>query len=88
MKAIVEIPDRMLDIVRGLMMMQVDDEECEQEVNEAVKRLQEMKEPIELEMTGNNIVFGQDLTQEKKQMLAAIATFALCQVLTKMEDEQ
>ena len=85
MKAIVEIPDRMLDVMRGLMMMSVNRDSEEQEMDEAIQKLKEMKDPIQIDMSEKSDFFGNDLTKAKKEFSLAIASFAICQVIKDME---
>ena len=86
MKVTFEIPDRIIDVARGLMMMKVDGDEEERELDAAFQRLKEMQEPIEIGMEGDT-TFGEDFGTSKKQMAVAIACYALCKVLKETEKE-
>lgn len=86
MKVIFEIPDRMLDVMRGLMMMSVDSESDEREMNEAVEQLKAMKEPLSIDLEGKTSLFGKDLSDEKKKIGLAVASFAICKVLADNDE--
>ena len=86
MKVIFEIPGRMLDVMRGLMMMSVDSESDERKMNEAVEQLKAMKEPLSIDLEGKTSLFGKDLSDEKKKIGLAIASFAICKVLADNDE--
>ena len=87
MKVTFEIPNRIVEVARGLMMMQVNGDEEEKEMDAAFQRMKDMQEPLEVSLEGDTEFFGTDLGTSKKQMAVAIACFALCKVLKEADEK-
>lgn len=78
MKVTIELTDRIIDAVNGIMMMQaVDSDKEEQQVSEAIVRMKQMTEPLLLD---TNLIGAKD----GRQLLIGIGCIALGQVLKEM----
>lgn len=78
MKVTIELTDRIIDAVNGIMMMQtVDSDKEEQQVSEAIVRMKQMTEPFLLDT---------DLIGAKngRQLLISIGIITLGQILKEM----
>ena len=75
MKVTIELTDRIIDAVSGLMMMRaVDSDKEEQQLGDAVARMKQMAGPylLDTDMLG---------AEDGRQMLVGIGCLALAQVL-------
>lgn len=71
MKVTIELTDRIIDAVNGIMMMQaVDSDKEEQQVSEAIVRMKQMTEPLLLD---TNLIGAKDW----RQLLIVIGSIAL-----------
>ena len=78
MKVTIELTDRIIDAVNGIMMMQaVDSDKEEQQLSEAIVRMKQMTEPLLLD---TNLIGAKD----GRQLLIGIGCIALGQVMTDM----
>ena len=78
MKVTIELTDRIIDAVSGLMMMQaIDSDKEEQQISEAIARMKQMTEPFLLD---TNMLGAKD----GRQLLIGIGSIALGQVLKEM----
>ena len=81
MKVTIELTDRIIDAVSGLMMMQaVDSDKEEQQLGDAVARMKQMEDPylLDTDMLG---------AKDGRQLLVGISCIALAQVLKEMGAE-
>ena len=83
-KVMFDIPDRYIDAMKGLMMMQADCEQGVQEAERAADLLKQATEPIMIDTTDAGIFAGDD--KSRKEMYLAVATFAFAQVIKDMEE--
>lgn len=85
MKVIVEIPDRALETVRGMVMMLSDNESDDNDVDQAIRKMKEMEDPvvIDLREKPNYIDIN---AKERKNLSIAIASFAIAKALRDNED--
>ena len=85
MKVIVEIPDRALETVRGMVMMLSDNESDDNDVDQAIRKMKEMEDPvvIDLREKPNYIDIN---AKERKNLSIAIASFAIGKVLRDNEE--
>ena len=78
MKVTIELTDRIIDAVNGIMMMQtVDSDKEEQQLSEAIVRMKQMTEPLLLD---TDLIGAKD----GRQLLIGIGVIALGQVLKDM----
>ena len=78
MKVTIELTDRIIDAVNGIMMMQaVDSDKEELQISEAIARMKQMTEPFLLD---TNLIGVKD----RRQLLIGIGCIALGQVMTDM----
>lgn len=85
MKVIVEIPDRALETVRGMVMMLSDNESDDNDVDQAIRKMKEMEDSvvIDLREKPNYIDIN---AKERKNLSIAIASFAIGKVLRDNEE--
>ena len=83
-KVMIDIPDRYIDAVKGLLMMQADSEQEAQETERAADLLKQATEPIVIDTTATGIFAGDE--KSCKQMYLAVAAFAFAQVIKDKED--
>ena len=77
------IPDRYIDAVKGLMMMQADSEQEAQKTERAADLFKQATEPIVIDMTNTGIIGGDE--NSRKQLFLAVGAFAFGQVIKDME---
>lgn len=78
MKVTIELTERIIDAVNGIIMMQtVDSDKEEQKVSEAIVRMKQMTEPLLLD---TDLIGAKD----GRQLLIGIGIIALGQVLKDM----
>lgn len=79
MKVVLEISNKVLNLVSGIVMTQADTEEEEKQVEEIIERIKASEEPffIDLEKIDDKEV--------KTQMPLALAMFAIGQEMQKMK---
>ena len=82
-KVMIDIPDRYIDAVKGLMMMQVDSEQDAQKMERAADLLKQATEPIMTDTTGVGIFAGDE--KSCKELFLAVGAFAFAQVIKDME---
>lgn len=81
-KVMIDIPDRYIDTVKGLMMMQVDSEQEAQKIERVADLFRQAAEPIVIDTTDGGI-FAFD-EKSRKQMYLAVGAFAFAQVIKDM----
>lgn len=82
-KVMIDIPDRYIDAMKGLMLMQVDSEQGVQKAERAADLLKQAAEPIMIDTTDTGIFAGDD--KSRKQLYMAVGAFAFAQVIKDME---
>ena len=82
-KVMIDIPDRYIDAVKGLMMMQADSEQEAQKTERAADLLKQAADPIVIDTTGAGIFGGDD--KSRKELYLAVGAFAFAQVIKDME---
>ena len=82
-KVMIDIPDRYIDAVKGLMMMQADSEQGVQEAERAADLLKQAAEPIVIGMTNTGIFAGGE--KSRKELYLGVGVFAFAQVIQDME---
>lgn len=81
MKVTIELTDRIIDAVNGIMMMQaIDSDKEEQQLSDAIDRMKQMTEPL---LINTDIMSAKD----GRQVLIGIGCLALTQVLRDMDRE-
>ena len=80
----IDIPDRYIDAVKGLMMMQADSEQEAQKTERVADLLKQAKEPIVIDTTGAGIFSGDE--KNCKDLFLAVGAFAFAQVIKDMEE--
>lgn len=81
----IEIPDRFIDAVKGLMVMQADSEEETQKLDKAADLLKKSEEPIMIDTTSAGIFAGDE--KDCKEFYLAVSAFAFAQVIKDTEGE-
>lgn len=79
----IDIPDRYIDAVKGLMMMQADNEQEVQKVERAADLLKQATEPIVIDTTGAGIFGGDE--KSRKELFIGSGAFAFAQVIKDIE---
>jgi len=82
-KVMIDIPDRYIDAMKGLMLMQADSEQGVQEEERAADMLKQATEPIVIDTTGAGIFAGDE--KSRKELCLAVGAFAFVQVIKDME---
>jgi hypothetical protein len=82
-KVMIDIPDRYIDAVKGLMLAAVDSEQEVQKTERAADLLKQATEPIVIDTTDAGIFAGDE--KSCKQMYLAVGAFAFAQVIKDME---
>lgn len=82
-KVMIDIPDRYIDAVKGLMMMQADSEQEAQKIERAADLLKQAADAIVIDTTGVGIFGGDD--KSHKELFLAVGAFAFAQVIKDME---
>ena len=82
-KVMIDIPDRYIDAMKGLMMMQADSEQGVQEAERAADLLKQATEPIMIDTTDAGIFAGDE--KSCKEILLDVGAFAFAQVIKDME---
>lgn len=83
-KVMIDIPDRYIDAMKGLMMMQADSEQEAQETERAADLFKQATEPIVIDTTDAGIFGGDE--KSRKEMYLAVTAFAFAQVIKDKED--
>lgn len=81
-KVTIDIPDRYIDAVKGLMMMQADSEQDAQKVERVAERLKQATEPVVIDTTATGLFAGNE--KDCKQMYLAVGAFAFAQMIKDM----
>ena len=82
-KVMIDIPDRYIDAVKGLMLMQAESEQEAQKMERAADLFKQATEPIVIDTTDAGIFGGDE--NIRKQMYLAVGAFAFGQVIKDME---
>ena len=82
-KVMIDIPNRYIDAVKGLMLMQADSEQEAQKMERAADMFKQATEPIVIDTTDAGIFAGDE--NSRKQMYLAVGAFAFGQVIKDME---
>ena len=82
-KVMIDIPDRYIDAVKGLMLMQADNEQGVQEAERAAELLKQATDPIVIDTTNAGIFAGDE--KSCKELFLAVGAFAFAQVIKDME---
>lgn len=82
-KVMIDIPDRYIDAMKGLMLMQADSEQEAQKTERAADLLKQATEPIVIDTTGAGIFAGDE--KSCKELFLAVCAFAFAQVVKDME---
>lgn len=82
-KVMIDIPDRYIDTVKGLMMIQADSEQKAQEMERAADLFKQAAEPIVIDTTDAGIFGGDE--NSRKELYIAVVAFAFAQVIKDME---
>lgn len=82
-KVMIDIPNRYIDAVKGLMLMQADSEQEAQKIERAADMFKQATEPIVIDTTDAGIFAGDE--NSRKQMYLAVGAFAFGQVIKDME---
>lgn len=79
----IDIPDRYIDAVKGLMLMQADSEQEAQKMERAADMFKQAADPIVIDTTGAGIFAGDE--KSRKQLYIAVGASAFVQVIKDME---
>ena len=82
-KVMIGIPDRYIDAVKGLAMMQANSEQEVQKTERAADLFKQATEPIVIDMT-NTGIFGGD-EKSRKDAFLGVGALAFAQVIKDME---
>lgn len=82
-KVMIDIPDRYIDAVKGLMLMQADSEQEIQKTERAADILKQATEPIMIDTTNAGIFAGDE--KSCKELFLAVGAFAFAQLIKDME---
>lgn len=82
-KVMIDIPDRYIDAMKGLMMMRADSEQGVQEAERAAELLKQATEPIVIDTTDAGIFAGDE--KSCKDLFIAVGAFAFAQVIKETE---
>ena len=82
-KVMIDIPDRYIDAVKGLMLMKADSEQEAQKMERAADLLKQAADPIVIDTTDAGIFAGEE--KSCKELFLAIGAFAFAQVIKDME---
>ena len=82
-KVTVEIPDRYIEAVKGLLMVQSESDENVEIIERAAGLLKESEKPLVIDTTVNGIF--KDAVKDMKDFYIAIGAFALAQVVHNMK---
>ena len=83
-KVMIDIPDRYIDAMKGLKLMQADSEQEAQKTERAADLFKQTTEPIVIDMTNTGIFAGDEET--RKKLFMAVGAFAFAQVIKDMEE--
>ena len=83
-KVMIDIPDRYIDAVKGLMLMQADSEQEAQKTERAADLLKQATEPIVIDTTDAGIFAGDE--KSRRELFIAVGAFAFAQMIKDMED--
>ena len=83
-KVMVDIPDRYIDAVKGMMLMQADSEQETQKMERAADLLKQATEPIVIDTTNAGIFAGDE--KSRKELFLAVGAFAFAQMIKDMEE--
>ena len=82
-KVMIDIPDRFIDAIKELMMMQADSEQEAQKTERAADLFKQAADPIVIDTTATGIFVDDE--KIRKQMYLVVGTFAFAQVIKDME---
>lgn len=82
-KVMIDIPDRYIDAVKGLVLVQVDSEQEIQKTERAADLLKQATEPIVINMANTGIFVGNE--KSRKDAFLCVSAFAFAQVIKDME---
>ena len=83
-KVMIDIPDRIIDAVKGLMLMQADSEQEAQKTERAADLLKQATDPIMIDTTDAGIFAGDE--KSRRELFLAVGAFAFAQMIKDMED--
>ena len=83
-KVMIDIPDRYIDAMKGLMLMQADSEQEVQETERAADLLKQATGPIVIDTTDAGIFGGDE--KSCKELFLAVGAFAFAQMIKDMEE--
>lgn len=83
-KVMIDIPDRYIDAVKGLMLVQADNEQEAQKTERAADQLKQATEPIVIDTTNAGIFLSDE--KNRKDLFLAVGAFAFAQVIKDMEE--
>ena len=83
-KVMIDIPDRYIDAMKGLILMQADSEQEVQEAERAADLLKQAAEPIMIDTTDTGIFAGDE--KRCKDLFLAVGACAFAQVIKDMGD--
>lgn len=82
-KVLIDIPDRYIEAVKGVMMMKMDDEQETLKTEQAADLLHQATEPIVIDTSSTGIFAGYE--KDAKQLFLAVGAFAFAQVIKDMK---
>ena len=82
-KVMIDIPDRYIDAVKGLMLAAVDSEQDVQKTEQSAELLKQAADPIVIDTTDAGIFAGDE--KNRKQAYLGVAALAFAQVIKDME---
>lgn len=83
-KVMIDIPDRYIDAVKGMMLMQADSEQEAQKTDRVADLLKQATEPIVIDTTNAGIFAGDE--KSRKELFLAVGAFAFAQMIKDMEE--
>ena len=84
MKIIIEVPDKFLEIAKGIMLGACKNENQEKELLELVDCVKAKTEPIAVNL---NKIYDDEMASQMSQMNIALACFAIGQVKDEVNNE-
>lgn len=79
----IDIPDRYIDAVKGLLLMKADSEQEAQKIERAADLFKQATEPIVIDTTDAGIFAGDE--KRCKELFLAVGAFAFAQMIKDME---
>ena len=80
----IDIPDRYIDAVKGLLLMYADSEQEAQKIERVADLFKQATEPIVIDMTNTGIFV--DNEKSRKDAFLGVSAFAFAQIIKDMED--